>query len=122
MADEVKTTWNLFEWLKPYIDPVMWWRRLNKTAQYAIIIFLVFKLIGWFSPKPMQNISKPSVWVLPGGHFTGDVTSSPDQKIGQKKAWWIPTLFGEAYGFAERATDSSSRAGIGGKGGLRWEF
>lgn len=119
---EKQTKWNVLEWIKPYADPVTWWRRLNKTAQYAIIIFLAVRLIGCFAPKPAQNINTPKIVVLPFGRFSGNVTASPDQKITQKRAWWIPTAFVEPYGFTEKTTDDKSRAGAGARGGLRWEF
>jgi len=69
---------------------------------------------AYFMPTNTQS-QETAIRVERGG--TLNLTQSQKQEI-KKKKWWVPSIFGEVYGF----TETDGRMGLGAKGGLRWEI
>lgn len=71
----------------------------------VVILFCIyFTIKSLFKPKPTQNVV-----VQAGGKL--DIHNE-----AIKRAWWIPTPFVEIYGYKD------DKAGIGIKGGARWDL
>ncbi len=86
----------------------------------TIIAIILFALVGYtfwrayIMPKTKQ-VQQTQIHVDTGGTLNLSQSQKSEEK---KKAWFIPSIFGEFYTFVE----SDSRRGVGCKGGFRWEL
>jgi len=113
----------LTDWLRPLGDDA---RRL---LIYGIIACILYVGITHFFPrKPQGNVNKPegnqSVVLTPGSkvdHITQSFSSTNEQKVVEKRPWWLPIPFVSVYGEARsKGSDIGSyETGVGGQVGLR---
>jgi len=79
--------------------------------------------LGWavyrtYIKPPETQKQNTRIVVQQGGTLNLQQTQKQEVK---KRAWWVPSIFGEVYGFKE-IDDNEGRTGIGGRAGLRWEW
>jgi hypothetical protein len=115
--------------------PKDWWRSYGDAVRVAITLVVIFAIIftikNLFFSKPQGNVNKPeakqSVTATPFskvGDISQSFTSTSEQKVENKRAWWMPipyiSVFGEVRG---EASDLNQRDfGWGGQVGVRWDF
>jgi len=94
------------------------WRLIVTIIIIIFIIIAIHKI--FFEKQTQMQTQKLNVWPL----SFSTVTYAPQQEQKQeikKRPWWLPIVFVEGYGFTE-TTGDDSRTGVGGKGGLRFEW
>lgn len=102
------------------LSPLGWYKLVGMCIKILVLLLIISGLrYGWLKlfPPPPANVNKPEIHVEPGGTLNYEVNQTSEEK----RAWWMPSPFVELYGFAEESSDDV-RKGLGGKGGVRWEF
>ena len=86
-----------------------------------VIIFLIgITIYRAFFKKDQTQSQHLNVWPFSFSTVTYTPQQSQKQEV-KKRAWWLPTIFVEGYGFTETSTNNT-RTGIGSKIGGRFEF
>jgi hypothetical protein len=102
-----------------FFQLIPWVKDMRTVIAIVIIVtggYTIWR--AYIMPKNKQ-VQQTQIHIDPGGVLN----LQQNQKVEEKKrAWWIPGVFVEAYGFTEHCADLSIRTGLGGKGGLRWDW
>ena len=80
----------------------------------SAVIFSGYKAINHFFPGPAAQQQHTEICVQPGGTLNLNQNQKNEAK---KRAWWLPHIFGEIYGFQE-----TDRSGVGARAGGRLEW
>uniref|UniRef100_A0A6M3IX30 Uncharacterized protein n=1 Tax=viral metagenome TaxID=1070528 RepID=A0A6M3IX30_9ZZZZ len=102
-----------------FFQVVPWLKNLRFIAGTLIIAFFALTVYRAFFMKTIQQTQHADITVQPGG----TIYYSPVQKTETKKrAWWLPHLFVEGYGFSEVDSSEHTRTGVGARAGGRLEW
>ena len=104
-----------------FFQLIPWLKDARTILGIILVIFAVSTAWKAFFGKTQMQAQQMTV--LPFSFST--ITYAPQQSQKQevkKRSWWLPSLFGEIYGFAETTGVDSRRTGLGARGGLRWEW
>lgn len=116
MADE---KFSFGKFLASFFQAVPWAKNIRFILGLALVVFVGFTIYRAYLMPKNKQVQNTQISVASGG----TLNFTPTQKMEEKKrAWWLPHLFVEGYGFQEFLTGGTSRQGVGGRAGGRLEW
>jgi hypothetical protein len=100
---------------------IPWLKDVRTILGVILVIFMVTMVWRVFFAKTQTQTQQMTVYPFSFSTITYAPQQSQKQEA-KKRSWWLPSVFGEIYGFAETTGLDEQRTGLGTRAGLKWEF